>query len=217
MKDSAVVSFSNKNGRYYMGMERLSKSLQRFFTGDFIGFKDEEKNGFPLHSENPYAFKVFAIEKVKEMGCRYVLWLDSSVFAIKDISPVFDLIKENGFVFQFAGHYVGTWSNDFTLNYFGITRQEAMKMPMIGNAGLLGFDFQNPKGIELFEKWKLSMEAGCFKGSWKNHRHDMTCSSIIVNQMGIIDYAIQGDQVLEYQHGNAPAKDESILFKASGM
>src|ERR1700685_1812253 len=152
-----VVSFANQIGSYIKNLSRLSESLSNFtnpnFDGDFLGFIGEASCGAEPHQTVPYGFKIHAINRAIEQGYKQILWLDSSAFAIKNIQPIFDRIEETGFAFQDAGHWLGHWANDFTLNYFGITRDEAMEMRMIGNAGFLGLNFENTDAIEFFKKW----------------------------------------------------------------
>lgn len=211
----AIVSFANERGNYITSLKRLEDSLQGNFDGDFFGFIGEDSVGAPPHVENPYSFKIYAIDRVKRMGYKNILWLDSSVVVRKPLQPVFDMIAHKGYLMQEAGAYVGAWTNDEALKAFGITREEANAMPMYGNAGLLGLNFWSRQAIDFFSRWKWAMEKGLFIGSWDNHRHDMSCGSIIANQMGLT-YA-KGDEILQYSAPDAPLINETIYFSAQGM
>ena len=225
-----IISFANERGNYIHGISRLAESLRTNFDGDFLPFINESSLGCPLHSENPYAFKIYAFQKAIDLGYDQILWLDSSCFAVGNLQPVFDEITNDGFIFQEAGHLVGTWTSDFVLNYWSITRDAAMIMPMIGNAGFLGLRIHSTIGNEFFKRWKLSMEAGCFKGAWTNDnltesqdprcrgsRHDMVNSSIIANLMGIIDKAKKGNEWLQYAGIYDKTLNDTILIKAQGL
>jgi hypothetical protein len=86
-----------------------------------------------------------------------------------------------------AGHWVGSWTNLHTRNYFKLTKEEA-KVPggfFMFSAGLLGLDKNNSLAWEFFTQWKASALAGCFRGDWSDHRHDMTCGSIIAQRLGM--------------------------------
>lgn len=226
---NCIISFANHKGRYVQNMARLSESLRGNFDGDFLGFIGEASVGSPAHQDSPYAFKIHCIQKAKDAGYQKVLYLDSSCFAIKNVSPVFEEIEKDGFIFQEAGHMAGTWTNDYTLNYYGLTRDEAMEMRMIGNAGFLGLDFSKPEPHRFFDKWADSMNAGCFRGEWTNDnktesqderckgaRHDMSNSSIIINRMGLIDFAKKGDEWLQYAGIFDATGNDTIIFKAQG-
>ncbi|MEO6305968.1 MAG: hypothetical protein ABIP51_22670 [Bacteroidia bacterium] len=230
MKKNAIVSFSNKNGRYAQNMARLSESLRNNFDGDFIGFTNEASIGSPPHHLMPYAFKIYAIEAALKTGLyKNILWLDSSCFAIKNVQPIFDEIDKDGFIFIDAGHYLGNYSTDACLAYYGITRDEAMLIKMVGNAGFLGLDFTNDKAVEFFDLWKRSMEKGMFFGSWNNDdfscsfdtrckgsRHDMQNSSALVYKMKLTHLMKPGDTWLQYAGIFDETSGPSIIIKAQG-
>jgi len=60
--------------------------------------------GYPISSSRveikyiavPYAFKVFMFTIARENGCGNVLWIDSHLFPINDLTPIFDTIQYNG-------------------------------------------------------------------------------------------------------------------------
>lgn len=228
-----VVSFANSKGSYLKNLHRLGESLSNFtnpnFDGDFLGFVGESTCGAEPHEIVPYGFKIHAIKRAIEAGYQQILWLDSSVFAIKNIQPIFDRITETGFAFQDAGHWLGEWANDFTLEYFGISRDDAMALRMIGNAGFLGLDFTKEEPVEFFRRWHLSMQAGCFQGKWNNNdktesqdercrgaRHDMSASSAIIHNMGLFHLAYGGEEVLQYAGPYDQTLNDSIILKAQG-
>lgn len=226
---NCVVSFANSKGYYIDRLARLSNSLRDNFTGDFISWIGEDALGCEKHEENPYNFKIHAFRKVRDLGYQNCLWLDSSVFAVNSVQKIFDDIEKNGMVYQDAGHMLGHWSSSQCLEYFGITRDEAMGMKCIGNAGLLGINFENENANSFFEKWDKSMEDGIFKGPWSNvnnemgedsrilgHRHDLSCSSAIINKLDLFNLAYPGDQVLMYGGLFSPIINDTIIFKAQG-
>lgn len=213
---NCIVSFANKNGRYVQNLARLSDSLRDNFDGDFIAFVGENSCGAEPHLENPYSFKIHCIQKCIDAGYEKILWLDTSCFAIKNVQPIFDEIGNEGFIFQDINFSLDQWCNDFTLDYFSITREEAKTVRLIGNAGFLGFDIAIPMCREFFEKWKLSMEAGCFKGSWDDHRHDLSCSSAIIHQMGISYMMKPLDGWLQYAGVFDETLNDTIIIKAQG-
>lgn len=211
-----IITFCNDRGNYRAGAARLAMSLEEHWNhGSWLILNGEEQIGAPLHKENPYAFKIYAIEKALSMGYDEILYLDSSVFAVKDVEPAFDMIRNQGYLMQYSGHFVGQWCNDQTLKYYEYTRQEAMSMPMYGNAGMLGLDFKDPLVRLFFKKWKQAMLDGMFKGSWDDHRHDMTCGSIIAYRL---DMKFEpGDQILQYAAPEDAPNNDSIIFYAQGL
>lgn len=225
---NCIISFANKNGNYAKGLARLSDSLRNNFDGDFLAWTHENSLGSPLHSENPYAFKIDAFEKAIAAGYQNILWLDSSCFAIKNIQPVFDHIETNGYIMQDAGHYAGNWTNDKALDYFRISRTEAMNIKCYGNAGLLGLNFNNHASESFFDAWREAKLNGLFKGSWNNdnqtesrdlrclgHRHDLSCGSILAYRNGM--QLQPGDQILQYAGIYDEIANNNIYFKAQGI
>lgn len=230
MTKRAIISFANKKGLYVERMARLSESLRNNFDGDFLGFVGEASCGAEPHEQNPYNFKVHCWQKAIDAGYTSILWLDSSCFAIKNITPVFEFIEENGYLIQDSGHFLGTWANDRALEYFDITRDKAMEIRMIGNAGFLGLNMNNQASHDFFRDWKQSMHDGIFKGAWSNndktesqderclgHRHDMVCSSAIFYKMGSIpEGMLSGEEMLQYAGLFDETLNDKIYFKAQG-
>lgn len=222
MKRKTIVTLAN-NAKYNFGQKRLVDSFWKHHPSEHLvsgiqimGFTSENDVSSPSHEQNPYAFKIYAMENAKNRGFNQVLWLDSSVMFVKHSQPIFECIEKNGFFFEEAGHWVGSWCNDRTLEYFNITREEAMQMPMF-SAGFTGIDFTNRIGVEFFERWKKSMLDGQFIGDWSNHRHDMTCASIIANQMGLNKLYSSGGNFFAYIGGGYSEPKDSVVCHLIGL
>jgi hypothetical protein len=82
-----IVNFSDY--KFKAGQDRLAKSLKDFnYQGDVILFNYFEQVGSKPHLEVPYQFKVYSIEKARQMCYDVVLYCDASLYAIKDVIPV---------------------------------------------------------------------------------------------------------------------------------
>jgi hypothetical protein len=198
MKRRAIVNLVTNSERYIKGQQRLINSFNTHFDGscELVTFVGEYSVNSELHIHNPYSFKVGAIEILRSRFDQ-ILWLDASMVFVKPMKPIFDLIEKNGFFLEDSGWKIGTWTNDFALNYFGITRDDAMQMRMF-SSGFTGIDFTTEIGCSFFDLWKKSMLAGCFKGTWQEHRHDQTCGSIIANQLGMDKMYSEGGTYFSY-------------------
>lgn len=179
-----IVNFATDQFR--RGQNRLCQSLN---NNDCLFFDDYKTIKSPTHEQSPYQFKIHAIEKGFEFD-DIVLWCDASMFLVGDLSKIETIIKEKGYFMEEAGHYVKDWTNAHARKYFNLKPEES-GMTMF-SAGLLGLDKRSPIAMEFFQQWKASALAGCFKGSWNDHRHDMTCASIIAQRLG-----------MEYQRGGS--------------
>lgn len=225
----AIVSFANERGNYIHGLARLGESLRNNFDGDFLGFIGEGTVGVKPHLEDNYAFKIRCTE-IAAQNYTQILWLDASCFAIKNVQPIFEEMAETGFIFQDSGHSVGTWTNDRTLKYFGVSRDEAMNLRLMGNAGFLGIDLSHKTAKQFLKKYSAAMEAGLFNGKWTNdehteseddrckgHRHDISVASLILHQLGVLDQMKRGDEWLQYAGPYDATANETIIIKARGL
>lgn len=174
-----IVNFAT--AQYKKGQQRLIQSLPK--GQKYLAFDSYEQIGSPTHGESPYQFKIHAIEKGLEID-PVVLWCDASMWLTGDLSKIENIIKQDGYFMEEAGHYVRDWCKPETRDWFSLTPDELSTFNMF-SAGLLGLDFNHPKAVEWFSAWKVSAIAGHFKGSHANHRHDMTCGSIIAQRMGL--------------------------------
>lgn len=176
-----IVNFAT--GHYLKGQQRLSNSLnghKKLMLNDYTAI------GSPTHSESPYEFKVWAIEAAWEMD-PVVLWVDASMWRVGDISKIENLITNDGYFMTESGHWTAQWTNQFTKDYFKMTEEEA-KVPggmFMFSAGLLGLNKDFEVSREYMLQWKEAAKAGCFRGDWKNHRHDMSTGSIIAQRLGM--------------------------------
>lgn len=207
------------NKHYLKGQKRLIDSLDYTkctYDCTIFNYSDTDTVNSPKHEDNPYAFKIYAIDRLRSNGYNQILWLDASVYAVKNIEPVFDWLTEKGIFLEEAGHLCGTWAPQYVLDYFGITKDDAMQMPMFA-AGYCGFDFTNPISIEFFAEWKESMLNGMFKGNWQESRHDMTCGSIIANKRGLLPLYSPGGQFFAYIGESYGEPKESVCFHLKGM
>jgi len=225
--NGSKVIINLASGRFVRGQSRLVQSLAGKYNGNLLTWTKESQIGAPPHNQNPYAFKIFGFRKAEEQGHRYVLWLDSSVWAVRDTAPVFEHIAKHGYICQYAGHTCGRWSSDRQLEYFGVTRDEAMTLKMYGNAGFLGLDLWDTRAKTFLIAWEKAMKDGMFKGAWTNAgqleskdprcagtRHDMLCGSMIANKLNMV-YQDAGDWLVYAPPGTQTK--ESVIFKAQGL
>jgi hypothetical protein len=201
-----VVNFSTH--QYYPGQQRLKDSLKGVKSLMIRNYL----SGCPTHQESPYEFKIHAIEKAFKSD-DIVLWADSSMYLVGDIKKIENLIINDGYYMEEAGHYVKSWCNAHTREYFNLQPYED-HFTMF-SAGLLGLNKNNEQAMSFFEQWKASAKDGCFVGDWKDHRHDMTCASIIAQRMGL-KYQ-EGGSHMAYIGPGYPEPKEGVVFHCRGL
>lgn len=214
-KRIAILNVAS-GGWYPRGQVRLMKSFEKVMPGygfDFLFWRDGYPEGSASHRDIPYQFKPYAFKYAIDSGFDYAIWMDSSVYLKKDISPIIDQIKSEGYFFFQNGWTSGEWLCDNQCEPLGITREESFSYPHI-MACVMGFDLKNPKSLAFLKKWtELSIY---FKGSWtsciecsddprvKGSRHDQAFASVISHQMqmrhtppkGLISYDVNDDAIL---------------------
>lgn len=205
-----IVNFATH--QYRNAQRRLMNSVQG--QGLFISDYPVE---WPTHQASPYEFKVHAIKQAMQID-PVVLWVDSSMYRVGDLSVIENIIKSDGYFMEEAGHYAGRWTNQHTRNYFKVTEQEMFQglggITMF-SAGLLGLNAESEVAMNFLNQWKESAIAGCFRGSWEDHRHDMTCASIIATRLGM-KYQTGGTHLAYIGPGYSQPKP-SVVFHCQGV
>lgn len=192
----AVVNFAS--GKWYLrGQARQRASMKVAGGGaEYIGFTDYKNIGSPTHQQVPYAFKTHALMYCLNKGYDEVIYVDASIWAAKSWLPIWDKITTSGYYFEEAGHWAGTWTKDSVLIRMGVSRDQAMKIPMF-SAGFTGLNLRNAKAVEFLKRWhSYACDGDSFEGTWgnenrqmskdprcKGHRHDMSVASILAWQM----------------------------------
>jgi hypothetical protein len=196
-----ITNFSTS--AYYQGQDRLIASLNGYKTLMLRSYEP----GWKTHRESPYEFKINAIEKAFEQD-DIVLWCDASMYLVGDLSKIEKIIIEHGFFGEEAGHYVNDWCNQHTRQYFNLLPEENYTM---FSAGLLGLNSKSEKAMTFFSEWKAAAKAGCFKGDYKDHRHDQTSASIIATRLGL-KYQRGGEHMSYIGDGYGKPEEGSVFW-----
>jgi len=208
-----IVNFATKY--YAAGQRRLDKSIPKCYNK--LLFNDYSQIGSPTHQQSPYEFKIHAIRKALGQD-DIVLWCDASLWVVGDLHIIENIIKTDGYFFEEAGHYCGRWTNQHTRNYFGVTEEEMKQGPggmTMFSAGLTGLNKNSALAMWFLDRWEASAKASCFKGSYEDHRHDMTCGSIIANRLGM-KYQTGGTHMAYIGQGYEKPKD-GVVFYLQGL
>ena len=209
---------------YPIGSKRLHQSIIKYSpnTAVFI-------NQIPhtSHKDNPYAFKIAAIQQAYDKGCRKIFWMDSSVYLRKSMKPLWDLLDTQGHVLIRNGFNCGQWCSDAALKILGLDREDAFIMPDYTGA-VMGLNFEYERTREFFSKLQDACAKGCFKGSWSNqngdvsedtrvlgHRHDQVIGSIIADRLGM--ELINPSPYFVYRNGDEMNVKEDVILVSQGM
>lgn len=190
---------------YPRGVDRLRASLAETNPGlAAILFRDSETHA-RMHARAAYSFKFDAIEAARAAGFDSVLWLDASVWAVSDLSPVFELLESRGVYLVEDGWRFGQWCSDAALGVFssvcpgGLSRDRALEIPNLW-ACMLGVCPGSPAGSAfLREVWGfIDARPGVFNGPANNtdgsassdprvlgHRYDQTVCEFVSWRLGL--------------------------------
>lgn len=207
----AVVCFAS--GRYAAYIPQFrSLFAQHSPQTDLFVFTEESQIQAPSHKDSPYAFKVYAVESMRRAGYRFVLWCDSILKLTRPIEDILPEVVQSGVYLAQDGWKTGQFANDRALEYYGVSRDEAMNISSIW-ACFMGFDFANPVAHEFFARWKKACADGIFRGKWNNqdqsestdprckgHRHDQSCAELIAYQMNLPLSRAVLSHLPEYDH-----------------
>ncbi len=167
LRDTCVVSVVvGGDPRYHKALERMKARLEEVgYSGAWALWRGYP-TGSPLHADQPYGFKVHAVEAVRAVGFKRVVWLDSEAFPVKPLGPMLDELSRRG-VISVSGHdKLGEWCSDDALAILGITREQAHNADNIRvQAGkIYGFNFRSDVGGDFFSRWAAALRDGVFKG-----------------------------------------------------
>lgn len=198
-------------GRYAPLQARLVESLRA--TGwpagllTWTGFPP----GSPSHVDDPYGFKIFALRAAERGGDRTVLWLDAPCIAGGPLDPLFERIEKEGHLFVTSGQRLGNWASDECLAAAGLSRDDAMALPLL-NGTFIGLDLSNERSRRWLDELQRACERGLFRGPWLSehappgvramkpgravgfvskdprcwgHRHDEAVGSALAHRLGM--------------------------------
>ncbi len=180
---------------YSKGSQRLASSLckHNFSGAQLIWINEWPSNRYDRKCV--YHVKADAVETAMKQGHTTIIWADSSIYALKSPQPFVDRIAADGYWIGQSGHNCAQVCTDAQLEYFGVSRDAAEKMPDC-LSGLFGFDTTRPAMRAVMDRWIKAAKDGAFKSSrfragqskdlrFLYARQDQSCLSLILAQAGI--------------------------------
>jgi hypothetical protein len=187
-RECCIICYASFNQKYPQGIERIQKALKQIgFRGHFFykkgGFANLEGDGLTL-AHIPYAFKPCFFREVKNLGYKYVLWLDSSMAPLRSLDWIFEKIKDKGyFGYQTMGHPLDQYANPYILRIFQVSAEEAKNIPTV-ETGVIGLDLSSEIGNKLLDQWEEAARIGGFFSS----RPDQNSFSLIAYKLQLRDF-----------------------------
>lgn len=179
---------------YNRGTDRLRSSLvEHHFPGDIITWTDWPEIPFPR--DVIYNCKAAAFQQVMDAGYTTIIWGDSSIYAQSDVVPFVANIVDKGLWIGKSGYNGAQTCSDACLKYFGVTRDQAERMPDTAT-GLFGVNIDFPYARNFIQRWIKAARDGAFCGSrlhdgqsadhrFKFHRQDQSAATMILGKEGV--------------------------------
>lgn len=218
-----IVSVGVGNA-YRFGVDRLERSLLHHGWAGCTKFWRDYPKDCPAHrGDDQYNFKLYAMIEAFEEGSEVVLWCDSSLYAIKDPTPIFDYIVDHGIYFFKSGYPLSATATDKLLGYAGEIREDLVEVPEFAT-GCVGIDLRHEVGRTFFTEWMRYMRDGMFGGSrfhnpadskhplFKFSRQDQSAASIVLHKMGIKEAGHEKEWVSYY-----PTETENTILFVKGI
>lgn len=208
---------------YPKGTDRLKRSLiHHGFNGDILTFKNELPPNTPKNFGTPYNLKAYLLKHAMDLGYTHIMWLDCSVWAIKDPNQIFDIINSEGWYFWDSGYNCAQTCSDKCLDYFGVTRDQAETVKDCSSS-MFGLNLNNPKAYQFAVQWIQAMKDGVFEGSREHdnqskdprflfHRQDQSAASMLIHKLEM-DMHEPGVYSCYYE----PNPNDSVIFQMRGM
>lgn len=192
MEGDVIISVGVRDP-YVKYVQRLERSLQKYWNGDTMIFAGEYPPGSPSHQQRHYAFKVAAIREALRRGYKRVLYLDSPAVAVDRVEPLFDILGDKGYLLvPECGHFMQEWISDSCLEWLKMKREQVVDKFCVAG-GFVGIDFNNSTGKLVWDWWSDGCDRGFSQVLWRHNSIGERARSI--SQEGIplsIDPGIKG-------------------------
>lgn len=94
---------------------------------------------------------------IEQAGYRYTLWLDADTLVLRDLTPLFDVIKERVLLIRHAYGTAARTGYNGALNKLRPVKRVNSKEDHV-NAGVLGFALERSEDAELLRQWQGLIE-----------------------------------------------------------
>jgi hypothetical protein len=192
----AVVSVAT--GPYYpRGQARLISALNGTRV---LAWTNCLPPGSPAHTENPFAFKAWALRAAWCEGATTLLWCDACMYPVRGLESLWERIERDGYWISANGYRNAEWTVPEAYPLLGVTREENEHIPHVV-ATAFGLDLTKEIGRAIFNGYLRYAENGAFVGPVRiregsrdsrgdmqvtGHRHDQTALSILAHRAGCV-------------------------------
>lgn len=171
------------------------RMLQSFFSNGFSGTilraNEITRPDYPAHKQLEYGFKAACIKEAMDNKADIVIWADSNMVLLKPFTELLKVIDENPIFLMRNAWNVGQWSIPQSLQFFGVTRQQAFNIPTVVS-GFFAIDLnKEPDFAEDFIRFCSKPEVingprtvkmpDSHSNDYYGHRHDQVILSLMAH------------------------------------
>jgi hypothetical protein len=164
----------------------LTGEEQEIIQGHSDAFRTFDYSRYPKHVDiqidsGQYAWKPILVNEVLEERGGLVLWLDAGNLVLRDLVPIWEMIRRHGVVTPRSSGPLRRWTHPETLRHISVPAHHLSKPNR--NGAIVGFNADCPWARQLSRDWKdcaLSKECIAPEGSSRqNHRQDQAVLSVL--------------------------------------
>lgn len=137
-----------------------------------------------------YGFKPHAIYETITHKPNKVIWFDPSVLPVTSPQILFDALDEHPLIIRSGEEPLSKMCNKKAKDWFGVTDEDIVNERTVAGT-IYGFNFNNPKAVDVFKLWKQAEEEGIFQdqdafmaGNWA----DEACMGLALYKCGAERY-----------------------------
>ena len=142
----------------------------------------------PHFQSSLYGFKPIAIDRVRNYS--KVIWFDPSVLPVTSPQILFDALDIHPIIVRPGEEPLAKMCNAKAKKWFGVTDSDIVNERTVAGT-IYGFNFNNPKAVEVFELWKKAEEEGIFGNQdafMAGHWADEACLSLAMHKLWVGKY-----------------------------
>lgn len=196
MENSCIVSVAFRQP-YVRHLETLTKVCEGYgieieSTVDCYHYNGRIiMSGLVEHFQSTlYGFKPHAINRVMNYGVKKIVWFDPAILPTVSPQILFDALEEHPILVGTGDHKLASMTNDKAKKWFNVTDEDIKDVHHVAGT-IYGFNFNDPKAVEVFELWLKAEQAGIFGTQdefMANHWADESCLALAMFKSGVPQY-----------------------------
>lgn len=186
------VTHSRKQEAIILAENETWEWISRLYFIDRLPLKNgiTTENIVAQFQKSLYGFKPHAIQMAIDTGYKKIIWLDPSVLPTTGIQVLIDALDTHPIIVRSGEEPLAKMCNAKSKKWFGVTDEDIKNEKTVAGT-VYGFNFNDPKAIEVFNLWKRAEEEGIFGTQddfMAGHWADEACMALAMYKCGMPQY-----------------------------